>query len=103
MDRQAKNLADDLSRFSADTSGKNANDSVDKILEKAEPRPEKRWAKQYDKIGGYNQAEKDLNSLDLGAGSVKDRTDERGKIKTAKLRNGRDVNVRERAQKGILL
>ena len=93
----SKNLGDDLSRFSAGTSGKNENDSVDKIPEKAVPRPEKRWAKQYDKIGGYNQAEKDFNSLDLRAGSVKDRTDERGKIKTAKLRNGMDVNVRDKS------
>ncbi|AME04532.1 hemagglutinin repeat-containing protein [Selenomonas sp. oral taxon 136] len=97
----SKNLADDLSRFSASTSGKNANDSVDKILEKAEPRPEKRRAKQYDKTGGYDQAEKDFNSLDLEEGSVKDRTTaERGKIKTGKLRDGRDVNVREKSSEG---
>ena len=95
--RASQNFADDLSRFSASTSGKNANDSVDKILEKAVPRPPKRRAEQYDKTGGYDQAEKDFNSLDLEEGSVKDRTGERGKIKTGKLRDGRDVNVREKS------
>ena len=98
--RASQNLADDLSRFSAGTSGKNANDSVDKILEKAIPRPPKRRAEQYDKTGGYDQAEKDFNSLDLEEGSVKDRTGERGKIKTGKLRDGRDVNVREKSSEG---
>ena len=96
----SKNLGDDLSRFSADTSGKNANNSVDKILEKAIPRPPKRRAEQYDKTGGYDQAEKDFNSLDLEEGSVKDRTGERGKIKTGRLRDGREVNVREGSMEG---
>ena len=101
VEQASKNLADDLSRFSADTSGKNANDSVDKILEKAVPRDKtKGRAKQYDKTGGYYQAEKDFNSLDLEEGSVKDRTGERGKIKTGKLRDGRDVNVREKSSEG---
>ena len=97
----SKNLADDLSRFSADTSGKNANNSVDKILEKAVPRDKtKGQTKQYDKTGGYDQAEKDFNSLDLEEGSVKDRTGERGKIKTGRLRDGREVNVREGSMEG---
>ena len=97
----SKNLGDDLSRFSADTSGKNANNSVDKILEKAVPRDKtKGQTKQYDKTGGYDQAEKDFNSLDLEEGSVKDRTGERGKIKTGRLRDGREVNVREGSMEG---
>ena len=102
VEQASKNLVDDLSRFSADSSGKNANDSVDKILEKAVPRDKtKGRAKQYDKTGGYDQAEKDFNSLDLEEGSVKDRTTaERGKIKTGKLRDGRDVNVREKSSDG---
>ena len=95
-----QNLADDLSRFSAGTSGKNANDSVDKILEKAIPRPPKRRAEQYDKTGGYDQAEKDFNSLDLEEGSVKDRTDKEGKKKIGVLRDGRKVNVREKSSEG---
>ena len=96
----SKNLADDLSRFSASTSGKNANDSVDKILEKAVPRPEKRWAKQYNKTGGYDQAEKDFNSLDLEKESVRDITDKEGKKKIGVLRDGRKVNVREKSSEG---
>lgn len=44
--------------------------------------------------------DQDFNSLDLEEGSVKDRTDERGKIKTGKLRDGRDVNVREKSSEG---
>ena len=100
VEQASKNLADDLSRFSADTSGKNANDSVDKILEKAEPRPPKRRAKQYDKTGGYDQAEKDFNSLDLEEGSVKDITDKEGKKKIGVLRDGRNVNVREKSLEG---
>ena len=99
--RASQNLADNLSRSSADSSGKNANNSVDKILEKAVPRDKtKGRAKQYNKTGGYDQAEKDFNSLDLEEGSVKDRTGERGKIKTGKLRDGRDVNVREKSSEG---
>ena len=73
-----------------------SNDSVDKILEKAVPRPEKRWAKQYDKTGGYEQAEKDFYSLDLEEGSVRD-------IKNGKegiLRDGRHVNVRRKSTEG---
>ena len=101
VEQASKNLADDLSRFSADTSGKNANDSVDKILEKAVPRDKtKGRAKQYDKTGGYDQAEKDFNSLDLEEGSVKDITDKEGKKKIGVLRDGRDVNVREKSLEG---
>lgn len=44
--------------------------------------------------------DQDFNSLDLEEGSVKDRTSERGKIKTGKLRDGRDVNVRENSSEG---
>ena len=44
--------------------------------------------------------DQDFNSLDLEEGSVKDRTGERGKIKTGKLRDGRDVNVREKSSEG---
>lgn len=44
--------------------------------------------------------DQDFNSLDLEEGSVKDRTGERGKIKIGKLRDGRDVNVREKSSEG---
>ena len=117
-----QNLVEDISRFKASTSGSaspkndfhslmfnnrgqgaggsktslDSNDSVDKILEKAVPRPEKRWAKQYDKTGGYEQAEKDFYSLDLEEGSVRD-------IKNGKegiLRDGRHVNVRRKSTEG---
>lgn len=47
---------------------------------------------------GYVDSKESVTS-DLEEGSI----DERGKIKIGKLRDGRDVNVRERAQKGILL
>ena len=46
-----------------------------------------------------NVDSKESVTSDLEEGSI----DERGKIKIGKLRDGRDVNVRERAQKGILL
>ena len=47
---------------------------------------------------GYVDSKESVTS-DLEEGSI----DERGQIKIGKLRDGRDVNVRERAQKGILL
>ena len=50
-----------------------------------------------------NVDSKESVTSDLEEVSVKDRTDEREKIKIGKLRDGRNVNVRERAQKGILL
>ena len=77
------------------------NRSVNKVLEEAkEGRKTKGPARQYEKAGGYEQAEKDFYSLDLEEGSVRDRTDEKGKIKTGRLRDGREVNVREGSMEG---
>ena len=77
------------------------NRSVNKVLEEAkEGRKTKGPARQYEKAEGYEQAEKDFYSLDLEEGSVRDRTDEKGKIKTGRLRDGREVNVREGSMEG---
>lgn len=78
------------------------NKSVDKVLEGAKPgNKTKGPTTQYEKTGGYGQAEKDFYSLDLEKGSVRDRTDEKGKrIKTGRLRDGRNVNVRENSTEG---
>ena len=80
---------------------KDANKSVDKVLEGAgEGRKTKGQTKQYEKTGGYEQAEKDFDSLELEKGSVRDITDQEGKIKTGTLRDGRKVNVREKSTDG---
>ena len=78
------------------------NRSVNKVLEGAKPgNKTKGPTTQYEKTGGYGQAEKDFYSLDLEKGSVRDRTDEKGKrIKTGRLRDGRNVNVRENSTEG---
>ena len=78
------------------------NRSVNKVLEGAKPgNKTKGLTTQYEKTGGYGQAEKDFYSLDLEKGSVRDRTDEKGKrIKTGRLRDGRNVNVRENSTEG---
>ena len=78
------------------------NRSVNKVLKGAKPgNKTKGPTTQYEKTGGYGQAEKDFYSLDLEKGSVRDRTDEKGKrIKTGRLRDGRNVNVRENSTEG---
>ena len=107
-----QNLVEDISRFKASTSGNGSatppkldldeNRSVNKVLEGAKPgNKTKGRTTQYEKTGGYGQAEKDFYSLDLEKGSVRDRTDEKGKrIKTGRLRDGRNVNVRENSTEG---
>ena len=80
---------------------RDANKSINKVLEGAiEGRKTKGQAKQYEKSGGYEQAEKDFDSLELEKGSVRDITDPEGKIKTGTLHDGRKVNVREKSTDG---
>ena len=80
---------------------RDANKSINKVLEGAiKGRKTKGQIKQYEKSGGYEQAEKDFDSLELEKGSVRDRTDPEGKIKTGTLRDGRKVNVREKSTDG---
>lgn len=74
------------------------DEAVDKALKGTKKGEEKRCAKQFDKVGGFDEALKDFENMD--ATGVKDVSKDGKIVKVGTLPDGRRVNVRNDSSDG---
>jgi hypothetical protein len=97
-DVNEKNDKKDEEKIKEQKDKQKSDEAIDKVLKETKKGEEKRHAKQFDKVGGFDEASTDFENM--GVSNVKDVSKGEKIIKVGTLPDGRSVNVRNDSSDG---